>query len=230
LKRYVTFLYIAIVLMLLVIALDTESPRTVITILDYGISIDVIIAFILGLIPFVWKEIKNRHRYPSKLFKTMFDPNTNYEKETFGKPLILPFKHSGMVYGFFLFAETRKVIDDIKRIGIRPQVKKSWLIRWLSDYNSKTNNIALDERDNPPIRIVNIKDIHSDQNYFTITDDGNCGKWLDYRNSVKMIPDAKMVFWVEIQVNKSWQGYIDFRISTDDGRRVSHHKCQLIRL
>ena len=213
------------------IILNTEAPRTVINVLGYGVSLDVIVAFVLGLIPFIYNRIKNRQQLPSRLLKTMFDPNMNYKEESFGKPLILRFRKSGTVYGYHLFAESKKLVENIKRIGIRPQVKKSWLIRVLTNYNSQTRNIDLDEVDNPPVRIVNVKDkTYSHQIAYKVTDDGKCGKWIDYATAIKMTPNSKMVFWVEIQVNKRWKGYIDFRLNTDDGRRVSHHPCELWRL
>ncbi len=211
--------------------MNTESPRTLLSIFGYGISIDVIFAFLLGFIPFLYNSIKNRQHYPSKLFKTMFDPNMAYEKETFGKPLILPFPKSGTIYGYHLFVESKKQINDIQRIGIRPQIKKAWLKRVLTNYNSQSKDIDLNERDNPPIRIVDVKDqTHSTSITYEVNDDMVCGKWLYYDTAIKMTPNFKMVFWVEIQVNKTWDGYIDFRLdTTTDGRRVSHHPVRLIR-
>ena len=172
----------------------------------------------------------NRQHYPARLFKTQFDPNRDYKEEVFGKPLILTFHKSGVIYGFHLFVESKKLVDDIERIGIRPQVKISWLKSWLKDYNSKTRDIDLDERDNPPIRIVDVKDKTPTQITREVVDDGACGKWLHYAPATKIKPNAKMVFWVEIQVNKPWKGYIDFRLDTTDGRRVSHHPCEIIRI
>lgn len=216
--------------MVLVIALNTEVPRTVITILGYGVSVDVIVAFILGLIPFILVHFWNRRHYPSKLFKTQFDPNRNFKKENFGNPLILPLHKSGEVYGFHFFVESKKLVDDIERIDIRPQVKIAGLKGWLKDYNSKTMDIDLYERDNPPIRIVGAEDkTHSAQITLAVIDDGACGKWLYYTPAIKMKPNSKMVFWVEIQVNKPWKGYIDFRLDTTNGRRVAHHPCELRR-
>jgi len=214
-----------------VVIMNVDIPRTLVPIWGYGVSVDVILALIVGLIPFIYTQIRNRQHYPSKLLKTMFDPNRTYGKESFGEPLILRFRKSQTVIGFHLFAESKKLVNDIRRIGIRPQVKKSWLIRVLTNYNSQSENIDLYERDNPPIRIVGVKDeTHSTQITCEVTDDGACGKWLDYNTAIKMTPNSKMLFWVEIQVNKSWKGYIDFRLNTDDGRRVSHHPCELIRI
>ncbi len=216
----------------MVVIMNTDTPRTLVTILGYGISVDVIAAFILGLIPFIVSRILNRRHYPSRLFKTQFDANRDYKEESFGKPLILTFHKSGVIYGFHFFVESKRLVDDIERIGIRPQVKISRLKSWLKDYNSKTRDIDLYERDNPPIRIIAAKDItgHPAQIAPKVTDDGGCGRWLRYVPTIKMRPNSKLIFWLEIQVNKPWKGYIDFRLDTTNGRRVAHHPCELIRI
>ena len=127
--------------------------------------------------------------------------------------------------------ESKRLVDDIERIGIRPQAKIVWLKSWLKDYNSKTRDIDLYERDNPPIRIVAAKDVtHPAQITQGVIDDGACGKWLHYALAIKMNPNSKMVFWIEIQVLKTWRGYIDFRLDTSKGRRVAHHPVILNRV
>jgi len=229
--NYTTLWYFPLFSILLVVALNIEAPRTFFTILGYGVSVDIIVAFILGLIPFIFIKILNWRHYPSRLFKTQFDPNRNINKENFGKPLVLEFNHSQIIYGFHFFVESKRLVDNIERIGIRPQSKIPTLKSWLTSYNNKAKDIDLDERDNPPIRIVEVKDVtcYSNQTINNTVDDGACGKWLYYSPAIKMKPNSKMIFWVEIQVNKSWKGYIDFILNTDDGRRVAHHSCELRR-
>ena len=221
-------------LFLLVISLETLVVIEMFKTIDIGsVIVGIIGTIISGVIVFVVIHFLQSvlSRYPQKLFKTQFDPNMDYEKESFGKPLILRFHKSGVIYGFHFFVESKKFVDDIERVGIRPQVKISWLKSWLTNYNSKTRDIDLNERDNPPIRIVDAKDkTHPAQITQGVIDDGHCGKWLDYAPAIKMKPNSKMRFWVEIQVNKPWKGYIDFRLDTIKGRRVAHHPCELIRI
>ncbi len=170
-------------------------------------------------------------RYPQQLFKTRTSPNRYVYKESVGKPLVYRFHKSGDGHGFHFFIKSKRLVDDIERIGIRPQAKISWLRSWLKGYNNKTRNIDSDERDNPPIRIVDVKDAtHSGQIPQRVIDDGACGMWLHYAPAIKMKPDSEMVFWIEIQANKPWKGYIDFRLNTTEGRRVAHHPYELIRI
>jgi hypothetical protein len=171
-------------------------------------------------------------RYPQKLFKTQFDPNRNYEQEQNGKLLSLRMHKSRTVYGFHFFVESKKLVDDIDRLGIRPQNNKPWYKIWLASYNNKTKDIDLDERDNSPIRIISVKDVnhYPSQNFQGISDDGACGKWLYYKPAIKMQPNSKLIFWIEIEINKAWKGYIDFRLNTNEGRRVAHHPCEIIRI
>lgn len=215
----------------MVVIMNADIPRTVVTILGYGVSVDVIAAFILGLVASMLIRLWNRRHYPSRLFKTRSSPNRYVYKESIGKPLIFRFHKSGDGHGFHFFIESKRIVDDIERIGIRPQVKISWLRSCLKGYNSKTRNIDSDERDNPPIRIVDVKDVtHSGQIPQKVIDDGACGKWLHYAPVIKMKPNSEMVFWIEIQANKPWKGYIDFRLNTSEGRRVAHHPYELIRI
>ena len=192
-----------------------------------------ICAIITGVIVFVVIRFLKSvfDRYPQQLFKTRTSPNRHVYKESVGKPLIYKFHKSGDGHGFNLFIESKRMVDGIERIGIRPQVKISWLSSWLKGYNSKTKNIDSDERDNPPIRIVDVRDVtHSGQIPQRVIDDGACGMWLHYAPTIKMKPNSEMVFWIEIQANKPWKGYIDFRLNTNDGRRVAHHPYGLIRI
>lgn len=194
-----------------------------------GIISTIISAVIVFVVIYFLQSILSR--YPRKLFKTQFDPNRNFKKESFGRPLILRFHKSGVVYGYHFFVGSKKLVDDIERIGIRPQAKIVWLKSWLKDYDSKTRDIDLYERDNPPIRIVAAKDVtHPAQITQGVIDDGACGKWLHYALAIKMNPNSKMVFWIEIQVLKTWRGYIDFRLDTSKGRRVAHHPVILNRV
>jgi len=231
-ERNISWWWVIWLFVLMVAMMNIEVPRTVITVWGYGISVDVIMAFLLGLIPFALSYLKNRTHYPQRLFKTQFDPNRNYEKEQYDKPLSLRFHKSREVYGFHFFVESKKFVDDIERIGIRPQVGLPWYKSWFANYNSKTRDIDLDERDNPPIRIKSVKDVSAKitQNFKGISDDGACGKWLHYEPSIKMKPNSKLTCWVEIEILKPWKGYIDFRLDTSDGRRVAHHPVELIRI
>jgi hypothetical protein len=42
-----------------------------------------------------------------------------------------------------------------------------------------------------------------------------------------MIPGQYVIYEVIIYALKEWNGYIDFRIDTPEGRRVAHHRCEI---
>ncbi len=225
-------------LFLLVISLETLVIIEMFETIDIGsfllwilgtILSGVIIAVIILVVKRFLQSVLSS--YPRKLFKTQFGPNRYVFREKIGETLILRFRESGVIYGYHFFVESKKLIDDIERIGIRPQAKILWLKSWLKEYNSNTSDIDENERDNPPIRIVYAEDVtHPSQITQRVIDDGACGKWLYYAPAIKIKPNSEMVFRIDIQVNKPWKGYTDFRLETIKGRRVAHHPVILNRV
>jgi hypothetical protein len=169
-------------------------------------------------------------RYPQKLFKTYFDDSHPYHSQEFGKRLILPV---GQTCKRFLYVSIKKQCDDIPRIGIRPQENKRWYKRLFQGYNNKTQNIALCERNNSPIRIKAIKDVTPilEEDFSCDGDDGACGRFGYYKPQIEtllqMQPGRQIVYEIEIEALKLWSGFIDFRIDTKDGMRVVHHPCEI---
>jgi hypothetical protein len=198
------------------------------------ITIRDIIVWILGIasavaIYFIGHFIQNSlNKYPQKLFKAFFSDKLPYRSQEFGKPLILPV---GKTCKQFMLVSTIKTVNDINRIGIRPQVGLKWYKCCFLAYNQKTDNISFSERNNPPVRIKSIKDVcdFRKENFDREEDDGACGRFGYYNSGslLNMIPSQLVMYEIEIETSRQWRGSIDFRIDTKDGMRVIHHPCEI---
>ena len=214
-------------LMMVVISIGVLSSmeiRTVITLFGYGVSVDVIVAFILGLLPFLVSFIisNRQHRLPTRLFRTQFHNKITYDKPRIGEKLTLIADQEQTVY---FFIETKRLCKDILRIGVRPQCNKAWLSRLLCDYNNKTRN----DYDNMWILSIVDETPEFNKSFLYAEDDTAGGQWCYYKPPLEMVPGRKLVLAVTIGV-LSWtgKGFIDFRIDTPDGRRVAHHPVEII--
>jgi hypothetical protein len=219
-------LLILLALVVLYTKMATTQSEALITVKDIVVWFVGILSAIV--IYAIWHFIQNRlSRYPQRLFKTQFYPTIPYPSQEFGKPLIL---HVGQTSKQFLWVSTKKTCEDISRIGIRPQIKRRWYKHWFR-YNYKTENIAFNNRNNPPIRIKSIKDVSLivEEDFDCDVDDNTCGRFGFYKFEapLKMIPGQQVVYEIEIEALKLWSGFIDFRIDTKDGMRVSHHPCEI---
>jgi len=182
-----------------------------------------ILGFLLGLLSHM---IITRHdRFPSNLFKTQFILSIKDDMEKFGEPLILSVNQT---YTRILSIETQRVCE-FDRIGIRPQ-EKGWVRQLI--HKGKTHNIKHKCRDNPPVRILNIRDVTPRYSIRFQEQDGEddtaCGRWGYYSPPRRVPPGQKALYEVQIEALKLWDGYIDFRWDSPNGRRATHHPCKIL--
>jgi hypothetical protein len=125
----------------LVMIMAIEESKTILTIFGVNINKETIVAFIIGIIATIVAQIlahyvaKFLNRPPKKIFKTHFGYSIKDMRPELDKKLIL---NAGDTYTFCLFVGTAKVCEDIKRIGVRPQMDKPFCKRLFRNYNEKT--------------------------------------------------------------------------------------------
>jgi len=198
------------VLVALRIKMASEASESLITLKEV-IAGFIGVAFTI-LVQVIWHFIKVRYfePYPQKLFKTHFHSSHPYDKKNIGKPLLL---HVGQTYRGFFYVETKRSCEGIERVGVRPQVNKIWYKRWFCSYNEQTDNLSVKDRYTPPIKVISIKDSHSaHEKYFSHdASDNLCGRWGFYQPKITVNPSTQLIYDIELQALKVWDGFIDFR-------------------
>ena len=109
-------------------------------------------------------------------------------------------------------------------------MNRPFIRRLFRDYNNKTKNLPSNDKYKTPIIVKSIKDVTPvfSKPFTHDIDDGACGRWGYYGTPIKLIPNQFLIIELDIDTLRIWKGYIDFRINTPEGRRVAHHRVEIV--
>jgi len=184
---------------------------------------DTVVGYVLGVLSVIVAQIViNRlSDYPMNLFKTRFLSGPVTDSIVCRKPLILS---AGEVHSRIFDIETTRECE-FRRIGVRPQNRRHWYKHWF--IWPRTDNI--DSKHDVPIRILSIRDVtpYFGNNFKHDVDDTVNGRWGFYDPPRQIPPGEKVLLELKIEALKIWDGYIDFRWDSPNGRRFAHHRCRI---